>query len=190
MSKILSKVVELASQLIQTAVESVEEHRQKKKVQKGQEELRHRLEALYMFQLNYQGNYDEFADAVFKCVQSNYQKLGLCRPNEVEDVCCDTDWQKGVVVPHIDGNYQNVIFRYEADRRISDMYLGGGKKLDCPKVSTENIAQGLYRELFKYTKRRGYGFADIDVIDIPGNRIRVTIYGVYRIHTWEGDLLD
>lgn len=197
MNEILSKVKEIASQAVQAAIAAgkalfsygYECFERQQKLKRYDDACRS-WELFHSFQLNLQADYDAFADAVYKCLHSNYHKLGLSRPNYIEDICCDTDYQRVPFVPHISGNGQTIIFRYEADRRASDSFLGGMKRLECPQVETEDITKGLYRELSKYTKRRGYGFADIDVIDIPGNRIRVTIYGVYRIHTWEGDLLD
>ena len=183
MSEFLDKAKKIVSQVFHAIAETGKEHSQKKRDYKDFEEMSRKRTLLGMFQMDLQGDYDAFADAVFKCIQSNYQKLGLARPNEIEAVYSETDWQMGSV-PHIDGSYNNeIIFRYEADRRISDMYIGGGKKLDCPQVSTENIAQGLYRELPKYSKRRGYGFARLEVIDIANNKVRITVSGVHRIYT-------
>lgn len=203
MNEILSKVKEIASRAFQAAVATGKVvfsygkacFERQQRMKQYSDECRS-WELFHSFQLNLQADYDAFADAVYKCLQSNYQKLGISRPNYIEDICCDTDYQRVPFVPHISGNGQNIVFCYEADRLISETFLGGMKKLECPRVATEEITTGLYRELPKYTKRRGYGFTGLDVIDIPGNKVRITVHGVYRIptfpsiHTWEGDLLD
>ena len=188
MNEFLSKAKEIASRAIQmgdAAINAVKDylHRcdERKRVIEDYNNTQLNRERFGLFQMELQGDYDAFADAVYKCLQSNYQKLGLSRPNDVEDVSCTTDWQKGILVSHIDGNYQNIVFRYEADRRISDMWMGGMKKTEQPQVSTDDILVGLWQKLPIYTKRRGYGFKALDVIDIPNNRVRITIYGVYML---------
>lgn len=204
----LSKIRELVSKAFQAAVSAgkalasygKECFERQQRMKRYSDECRS-WELFHSFQLNLQADYDAFADAVYKCLQSNHQKLGLSRLNSIEDVCCETDWQRVPFIPHIGGNGQNIVFRYEADRLTSETFLGGMKKLECPRVATEEITTGLHRELPKYTKRRGYGFTGLDVIDIPGNKVRITVSGVHRIsapqmtypqriHTWGADLYD
>lgn len=116
--------------------------------------------------------YNKVANAVLSYLQSNYQKVGLALPKQIEAVyCCDENMS-------IDGDYRRCIFRYECDRYISDLVLGGGKKIQYPHVPSEEIQKILTTELGKYTRSSGYNFSAISVNDIKGNKVRIEISGV------------
>lgn len=116
--------------------------------------------------------YNKVANALFSCLRNDYQKMGLALPKQVVAVyCCDENMS-------IDGDYEWCIFRYECDRYISNLVLGGGKKIQYPYVPNGEIKETLTTELRKYTQFYGYDFSAIDVNDIKGNKVRIEISGV------------
>lgn len=66
---------------------------------------------------------------------------------------------------------------------VSDLYMGGMKKLEYPRVSHDDIEAKLKKLLPKYVRIRGYAFADIQVTDCNVNNVDsviVTLRGVFR----------
>lgn len=91
------------------------------------------LQQFRCFQSMKEQDYYIFANALKCCLVEYHSELGLDRPTSIEAVLCSADPNSGITVNHVDGNYENLIFRYEISRRIPDQYLAGFKALDYKK---------------------------------------------------------
>lgn len=117
-------------------------------------------------------DYIKHGNIVCRCLESNYGPCGLCRPHNIEDVCFSDiahaiDWDS-------DGA---LIYRYEATRRISDMYIGGMKKLEYPRVPVEEIEARLQQELPKYMVLRNCSYQNLTVEDYSEDKVVIKLKG-------------
>ena len=126
------------------------------------------------FRASYKLEYDNFTDAVRRCLRRNYSQCGLFEPELRVDLECEIESN------NIDGNPNNVIFRHEIEREPigATIHTLGGVK--C--VPVEEIERRLQSELPKYAREKGYGFRRLSVTDIGKNKIRIETAGVYRLN--------
>lgn len=132
-------------------------------------------------------DYNNVANGVFDCLSSNYAHCGLCRPHTVADVYID-DIDTAIDIDQNIAGGSQVVFSFEANRIVSDLYTGGMKKLEYPRVSHDDIEAKLKKLLPKYVRVRGYAYADLEVTNGKGDRVIITLRGVYR-PMYTGDLL-
>lgn len=127
------------------------------------------------FRASYKLEFDNFTDAVKRCLRRNYSQCGLFEPKCHEELECEDENY------NIDGNPNNVVFRHEVEREPigATIHTLGGVK--C--VPVEEIERRLQSELPKYARAKGYGFRGLSVTDIGKNKIRIETAGVYRLNT-------
>lgn len=117
-------------------------------------------------------DYITFGNAVGRCLESNYVPCGLCRPRNMEELCYSDidraiDWEA-------DGT---LVYRYEATRRISDLYMGGMKKFEYPRVPVAVIEARLQRELPKYMRMSGCCYNSLAVEDQGEDKVIIILKG-------------
>lgn len=121
----------------------------------------------------YRDHYNNVGNAMGRCISKNYAKLGLNKPQCLADIY-PKDTEKNVSIEN-----GQVIFRYEADRRTSDLFDGGLKRVEYPRVPVEDIEKELARQLPRYMKNKGYGYASLKVDDgEKGDSVIITLRGV------------
>lgn len=136
-------------------------------------------------------DYNNVANGVFDTLSSNYAQCGLCRPHTVADVYMD-DIDTSIDLDENISKGSQVVFSFEANRIVSDLYIGGMKKLEYPRVSHSDIETKLKKLLPKYVRIRGYAFADIQVADCNVDNVDsviIRLSGVYRWGCYTGGLL-
>lgn len=147
--------------------------RKKLERMKMQEQVR-QMEVLQTWNY-YKGHYDTVGNAVGRCVSDNHAKLGLNQPRNLENIYCK-DTEKNVNIEN-----RQVVFRYEADRRTSDLYNGGLQRVTYPHVPREDIEKELARQLPRYMMKAGYGYASLKVDDSEkDDSVIITLSGVYQ----------
>lgn len=142
-------------------------------------------------QANLWPDYNNVSNGVFDCLSSNYAQCGLCRPHTVADVYMD-NIELAIDVDFSIKSGSQVVFSFEANRIVSDLYMGGMKRLEYPRASHDDIEAKLKKLLPKYVRIRGYAFADIQVTDCNVNNVDsviVTLRGVHRWGYYTGGLL-
>ena len=122
-------------------------------------------------------NYDDFSSGLKNCIDSNHQQYGLRCPRRIEDLFCDKaiDMIDGVIFP--DGGYQDLVFRYEAEREAVDINIHTISAGTARYVSEKEIERRLQTDLPKYIGE--YCFTGLTVSGI-GEKVTITIYGVDR----------
>lgn len=133
-------------------------------------------------------DYNNVANAFFNSLVNHHSQCGLCRPHNIEDIYCN-DLDAAIDIDPNIGEGSQVVFSFEANRMISDLYLGGMRKHEYPKVPVEDIEKTLKEVLPKYARLRGYGYADMQATNGKGDTVIVTLRGVHRWGYYTGDLL-
>lgn len=119
-------------------------------------------------------DYNNVANAVGECLSVYHGQCGLCCPHSAVDVYCNDVNMRIVPGPQ-------PTFRYEIERKTSDLYLGGMKKLECPRVPKEDIEQKLAQVLPKYVNKHGYGYSGLSVTDHQDNSVIIELNGIYYL---------
>lgn len=70
-----------------------------------------------------------------------------------------------------------LVYRYEATRRISDLYMGGMKKFEYPRVPVAVIEARLQRELPKYMRMSGCCYNSLAVEDQGEDKVIIILKG-------------
>lgn len=167
LSTAAKKTADIASVKIDKAVE-------KNKIERMQMQEQARQMQIQQLWNDYKNHYDTVGNAVRRCVSDNHAKLGLNQPRNLENIYCK-DTEKNVNIEN-----RQVVFRYEADRRTSDLYNGGLQKVTYPNVPVEDIEKELARQLPRYMMKAGYGYASLKVDDSEkDDSVIIILRGVY-----------
>ena len=126
-------------------------------------------------------NYNAVGNAVYKCLIDNHSQCGLCRPQTIEGVIY-SNLDKAIDMNPAISTVSGVIFRFEAKRIVSDLYMGGMRKYEYPQVPVEDIEIKLGKVLPKYMQTRGYSYFRMEVLDDDNDTVSITLYGVYKLN--------
>lgn len=124
--------------------------------------------------VEYQGDYVQFANLVYNCLQALQGKYGLICPGKVTSIYC-TDKSDRIQITAKTG----IIFRYEITCAIP-LTTGGLKNSSPKQMKREDIAKLFQENLHDYMDA-GYDFeGKISVWDIGENRGYIEIPGICR----------
>lgn len=127
-----------------------------------------------IMQNRYWPDYNNVANALGQCLSSYHSQLGLCRPSNAVDIYCN----RGDMSISVGSQ---IIFRYEVNRLVSDLYEGGMRKYEYPRVPHEDIEKKLNQVLPKYVNAYGYTCSTLKVTDHEEDTVLITLNGVRLI---------
>lgn len=177
MNKIISSLSRFFGSALDLGADTLDTKDAQKKAQKAQYDMQFEKIRRTKLQKFFEPHYNDFANCLKNCLESNYSRLGVACPKHFEDLFCgELERIDGDLFP--DDTYNNISFSFELKREPTNVNIAAISSGSFDYVPIEEIERQLKIELPKY--KGNFYFNGLSVFPMPDRKAKVVVYGVDR----------
>lgn len=177
MNKIISSLRRFFGSALDLGTDTLDTKDAQKKAQQAQYDMQIENIRRTKLQNFFEPHYNDFANCLKNCLESNYSRLGVACPRRIEDLFCDELKRiDGNLFP--DGTYNNISFSFELKIEPKNVNISTISSGMFDYVPIKEIERQLKIELPKY--RGDFFFNNLSVFPMPDKKAKVVVYNVDR----------